>query len=428
MSSLDESVPADELKALKELVEAAGEIHKSLLDRFGRLLADWDSKLESLGGDPCREDWANFRPLRLTREEAWSDWLAHLLEKEGADLAQRLFRRDGGQAGVEHCRREVPTENCRADLVVEWKDRQHVTHLEVKLEDRDYEKTFRCAPELEEHYRKDRKGSENLSWTDFILLPEERVGDWRTVAAEHKDERRIDSLTWTDVAIELRRALWQGHGDARWRAWASGFCGAIEQRLLGHLWVRKDERVDRQFARVETIGSLGSMVRVMGAKGAPDEEGKQEMENQLDHLVRLGIKALPVLAEFYVGLGKKLKKALEARLEGGRWDPLPRGTPSPWPYSNRSVGIDVRGQFRGADARLRVQVWWGPPVGNVPVLQLDLSTGTESVDLMRPEDASEVFKSGCALRMGLSDDLDIREAFNRLIDAALAGLSKTAAT
>jgi hypothetical protein len=40
---------------------------------LGLALERWDERLRDLGGDPAREDWSRFRPLRLSREEDWSD-------------------------------------------------------------------------------------------------------------------------------------------------------------------------------------------------------------------------------------------------------------------------------------------------------------------------------------------------------------------
>ena len=51
------------------------------------------AELKSFGGDPSgpdSPDWSRFRPLRLVREEDWSDWLAHLLEWVQVRLDRRL--------------------------------------------------------------------------------------------------------------------------------------------------------------------------------------------------------------------------------------------------------------------------------------------------------------------------------------------------
>lgn len=51
------------------------------------LLARSEERLvPALRPDPLREAWHRFRPLRLSREEDWADWLAHLLERVGQPL------------------------------------------------------------------------------------------------------------------------------------------------------------------------------------------------------------------------------------------------------------------------------------------------------------------------------------------------------
>ena len=58
-------------------------------------VAKWDQHLSKVDGDPLHEDWSRFRPLRLTREEDWSDWLAWLLENSNSGrLAAEVFHRE----------------------------------------------------------------------------------------------------------------------------------------------------------------------------------------------------------------------------------------------------------------------------------------------------------------------------------------------
>ena len=39
------------------------------------LLGRWSTILDPVGGEPSYRDWRRFRPLRVSREEDWSDWL-----------------------------------------------------------------------------------------------------------------------------------------------------------------------------------------------------------------------------------------------------------------------------------------------------------------------------------------------------------------
>ena len=44
------------------------------------LLHQSNHRFKEFGGDPLSTEWSNFRPLRLSREEDWSDWLAYFIE------------------------------------------------------------------------------------------------------------------------------------------------------------------------------------------------------------------------------------------------------------------------------------------------------------------------------------------------------------
>ncbi|BDG08593.1 hypothetical protein [Anaeromyxobacter paludicola] len=176
-------------------------------------------------------DWRNFRPLRLGREEAWSDWLAHLLEQSATGELARCFL--GTEFAVADTRRpnvlrEVRTANGerRADLVIEWKSGE-VLHIEVKTGDQDFDKTFETADLLSAKYGSGR------TWTDAILLPPEDEGRWHQAAEKVANPRQIRTLTWRGVAVGARRALLESKESTSWRAWAQSFCGAVEQRILG---------------------------------------------------------------------------------------------------------------------------------------------------------------------------------------------------
>lgn len=62
------------------LIDAARSRHGHDVTRLREWLLESDAQLAELGGDPLRDAWASFRPLRLSREEDWSDWLAHLIQ------------------------------------------------------------------------------------------------------------------------------------------------------------------------------------------------------------------------------------------------------------------------------------------------------------------------------------------------------------
>jgi hypothetical protein len=191
----------------------------------------WERWLEPLG-EISAQDWRDFRPLRLGREEGWSDWLAHLLARSATgQFARALLSQHPKLAGVTaygslSVRREVQTIDGerRADILVEWPDA--AAHIEVKAGDRGFEKTFETAHLLERSYERGR------AWADFILLPPSDLGEWRA-ATRNGQSRLVIEVTWRDVAVALRQAMKAGGESLHWRTWAHAFCGAVEQRILG---------------------------------------------------------------------------------------------------------------------------------------------------------------------------------------------------
>jgi hypothetical protein len=187
-----------------------------------QLLAHWKTALGE-DGDPSFTDWHLFRPLRLSREEDWTDWLAHLLEaRDGQAIAARLFPPADPANELEAAIREdrVLDGKRRADLVLLWSGNQ-AAHVEVKVGDEQFEKTAETGEGCRKKYG--RSGPAN-----YVLIPEESHEAWR--AAE---QRGVRFVTWDDVVVELRRELLNTITSLHWRAFAVAFCGAVEQQLLG---------------------------------------------------------------------------------------------------------------------------------------------------------------------------------------------------
>lgn len=169
---------------------------------------------------PSDQDWGRFRPLRLTREEDWSDWLAFILEKGPESMRRALL---GAGTAPKSVRREVAAGGYRADVVLEF-DSSSVS-IEVKLDDRDLAKTFDCCSMLE--------AAETGRWAHFILLPEDRLDEWHSLVKRGpRAPDRVTPRTWTELALAIRRCLWRAEGTLAWRAWAVAYCGAIEQTIL----------------------------------------------------------------------------------------------------------------------------------------------------------------------------------------------------
>ncbi len=190
---------------------------------YEELREKWEIKLKALGGDPSSLDIEKFRPLRLYREEDWSDWLAWLVETSTTgEFAKILF---GGSlnedlASPKAVKREKLTADGerRTDILVTWKS-GNITDVEVKIKDRQLEKTYTTV-------------QKEKAQTHFILITEELESDWNELARKHDGVCKIAVIKWNEVSRALRQCLWRGEELLFWRAWAWTFCGAIEQNIL----------------------------------------------------------------------------------------------------------------------------------------------------------------------------------------------------
>jgi len=222
-------LPTDRWAPVKRMQDKAREALAPTKQDYNRLYADWQERLQSLGGDPSTLALESFRPLRLSREEDWSDWLAWLFEKsETGILAETLFGTvmncSAAALKLPTIEREVRTEDQerRADIVLTWKSGK-IVDIEVKVGDEQFSKTFETAKKLKSQYH-------------FILITEELLPDWSDIESNHVDgahKDQINVILWSNVARGLRRCLWEERESLVWRAWAWTFCGVIEQKLLG---------------------------------------------------------------------------------------------------------------------------------------------------------------------------------------------------
>lgn len=203
--------------------QTAAEELREELARFRSCLAEWDSRLLHFGGEPSRRDWDSFRPLRLRREEDWSDWLAFLLQDATTPtFASHFLGPSLAPPGVSWTHPKVERERWtrdgkrKADLVFSWRS-GGATCLEVKVDDPNLEKTKETAEGVGANF-------------SGILLSEEMVARWGPLA---EDDKWTQVRTWRDVAVALRKALWEGKETVAWCAWAVAFLGAIEEKILG---------------------------------------------------------------------------------------------------------------------------------------------------------------------------------------------------
>lgn len=214
------------------------EDYKSIISEryevINKLLKNWNDLLKDLNGDPTYYNWNDFRPLRLSREEDWSDWLAHLIatSKTGG-FSRFLFKLDNISDFSEpkKVHRELSSNNYRADIIIEWKNNCY-SHVEVKIGDDNFNKIYKTRQEMMKKLK-----AEETNWADFILLLPSQLSSWEEESKEKSKEEasnKIISLTWEDVAIALRQAL-LGKETIVWKVWSWSFLGAIEQKLIGFL-------------------------------------------------------------------------------------------------------------------------------------------------------------------------------------------------
>ena len=213
--------------SLSPFIETGQAFARQHCSELPDLVRTWNEHLEALGGDPSTYDWTTFRPLALDHETDWSDWLHHFFAKSTTgQFAFELFGRSrfesAKQCALPSVKCEDVSEDRRADLVIAWVHGDY-TQLEVKVGDLGLEKTYDTAHKLEQKY--------GACWTHYLLVPWEDEHWWHSL--EHQDRITVHLITWDDVAVALRRCLRLGAEDRRWLAWACGFCGLVEQKLIG---------------------------------------------------------------------------------------------------------------------------------------------------------------------------------------------------
>jgi hypothetical protein len=216
----------DSFRRIKAHADKAAD---EILEQYRRIRGEWMAELAEFGGDPSSVDAASFRPLRLSREEDWSDWLGWLLETSASgSLATELFGAGAGRTVMvdkpPKCRREVAVENRRADLLIMWANALAI-HLEVKVGDQNFDKTFETSAKL-------RAANHAGEWSNFILLPDEDLDAWDEVDGRLGAAEDVSPIAWSDVSVALRRALREKRESITWKALAWVFCGAIEQKII----------------------------------------------------------------------------------------------------------------------------------------------------------------------------------------------------
>ena len=211
------------------MVSTLSLFYKKKCKEFQSLHGKWDKKLKSYGGEPSNFNWDSFRPLRLTREEDWTDWLIHLIsESQTGYFSSHLFcienTTENDYSRPCYIDREVSYKGRRADIIIKWNNCIY-SHVEIKIGDENLVKTYDTAELMRSYYNIPKN-----KWHDFIIILESQVEDW--VNIDNSKNCPIQYLTWNDVAIMLRKSILISNEPLSWKVWAYSFLGAIEQKLL----------------------------------------------------------------------------------------------------------------------------------------------------------------------------------------------------
>src|SRR5690606_38539494 len=136
-------------KILKKFNNELSRFVDGQLAEFQPELKIWNRQLKQAGFacDPCLRDWSTFRPLRMSREEDWSDWIAHLIETSTTGVfchsllnLPGLRAQDFVKPAVERetyfkgksSKTDVKNKSRKTDIIIELANK-YILHLEIKL-------------------------------------------------------------------------------------------------------------------------------------------------------------------------------------------------------------------------------------------------------------------------------------------------------
>jgi len=209
-------------------------LHNAIIEKQYKvlfpLLDKWNGLLKDLDADPTFKNWNNFRPLRLSREEDWVDWLAFLIETSTTGIFSKellQIKSVRNYANPKKVLREDIYKSYRADLIIEWEN-ENYTHIEVKIGDPNLKKTFPTSEVFQQKFK-----IKKTKWTNFILLLSNQLPEWDYVNENTNSIAIVNAITWEDVCIALRKAL-QSEESILWKAWAYSYLGAVEQLIIGY--------------------------------------------------------------------------------------------------------------------------------------------------------------------------------------------------
>lgn len=209
---------------------------------FECLNDQWRKSPSCFDRDPLCANWRDDGPLRITQEENWSQWLAHLCQTAPASFNTNLFNAAVTDS-PDRVECEVPLSSDtmhdrRADILVRFPDVG--LSIEVKIDDDHYAKTPESARLIEQHDRR-------RSWDHYLLLPAanhetlranaesnlDEATDTRAILRGSKpDEPDVIVLYWRDISRTLRQILLTDSSvTPHWQASAYSFITVIETVL-----------------------------------------------------------------------------------------------------------------------------------------------------------------------------------------------------
>lgn len=229
--------------AVERLISPAIKCAVAQVQQLKALVHRWEDRLHPIG-EPLRMSFPLNRWLAGDREEAYSDWLAWILEEIGSagrigyvlcgkEVPEQILRY-GQRCSVE---REVwvpeghPGHRGRLDCVV-WFGDQAVILLEVKV----------VSAEAADRGKNAGYGQ----WLDSQPVPLRKAYLVATEGAARLYEWGFELLTWGEICRRLRRLIPEFVTEGRLilAALVGGFVGTVEQNLLGVpslAWLGEDE-------------------------------------------------------------------------------------------------------------------------------------------------------------------------------------------
>ena len=248
-------------------IDKEQETAKKIADILEKHNRKWSQSTAAFDSDPLASPVNNSRgPLLPNYEEDWSDWLGNLMRSSPV-LVTELFDKVLNEPPKSVIReKQLPKKEGtfrRPDILLLYPD--HGVHIEVKIDDTNYEKTKQTAELIEYHYPQ-------KEWTHTLLLPKRNLPYLRAridahITSEPDDRPKIEFgnldpvsiICWRDVTAALRKLLREDEGvSSHWSSNAYLFCAAAEQALINFKPQHDIDLIAQPVDVVETMQSIGA--------------------------------------------------------------------------------------------------------------------------------------------------------------------------